>query len=273
MFSLIMATRNRSRDVIFFLKTLDKSTEKNFELIIVDQSTDENFKVLADYLKKVAFSFKHVRDFGVGLSRARNIGLQYIAGDYVLFPDDDCTYPDDFLSTVASNIETLGSNSKLVLNGRYCDPETNEFSSDLGKFYGDFVTVKKIESVCSVGLVIPSKAFTDDRLHFDERIGAGADIPGSEELDLMFSLVARGYSLRCSNDLFVMHKVSRVNVKGKALYLRHMARSYVHYKHRHIRGVLKKLIFGIFLDIVRLIFLKPLLWYRLRGIFLAIGRK
>lgn len=35
-----------------------------------------------------------------GLSLARNIGLKYVKGDIVAFPDDDCEYPADLLKEV-----------------------------------------------------------------------------------------------------------------------------------------------------------------------------
>lgn len=39
------------------------------------------------------------------LSKARNIGLDYVEGEYIAFPDDDCWYEPDTLSKVLNQLE------------------------------------------------------------------------------------------------------------------------------------------------------------------------
>ena len=42
----------------------------------------------------------HIKIKEKGLSLARNIGLNYVKGDIIAFPDDDCEYPPNLLSKV-----------------------------------------------------------------------------------------------------------------------------------------------------------------------------
>jgi len=102
-------------------------TYANFELIVVDQNDDDRLvPILKDYKEK--FSILHLRS-KKGLSRARNVGLRYVSGDIVAFPDDDCWYPPDLLERVANFFEEHPGVDGLT--GRSVD-ENGESSS--GRF-------------------------------------------------------------------------------------------------------------------------------------------
>ena len=89
-FSLILATLNRTGEVDYLLKTLDRQTYRNFELIVVDQNADDRLvPLLAPY--QANFPILHLQS-AKGLSRARNVALEHVSGDIVAFPDDDCAY-------------------------------------------------------------------------------------------------------------------------------------------------------------------------------------
>src|SRR5690606_24861259 len=40
-----------------------------------------------------------------GVCRARNLGAGQASGDWLMFPDDDCWYPRDFLATLGRIME------------------------------------------------------------------------------------------------------------------------------------------------------------------------
>lgn len=63
------------------------------DLVVVEQGEPWAGKILA----ALGVAATLVSDRGVGASRARNIGLQHARGDVVLFTDDDCEVPADWV--------------------------------------------------------------------------------------------------------------------------------------------------------------------------------
>ena len=102
-FSLILSTVDRTDEFDRFLKSLKRQSFKDFELIVVDQNEGDLLLPVLDKYRN-AFTIKHLRSER-GLSRARNVGLQEIAGEIIAFPDDDCVYPEDLLSNVYAFFE------------------------------------------------------------------------------------------------------------------------------------------------------------------------
>jgi glycosyltransferase involved in cell wall biosynthesis len=99
MISLIVATLDRTAELERLLVSLDRQTYRDFEVIVVDQNPDK--RVAAVLARHQQLAIRHLSS-GRGLSRARNVGLPYVKGDLVAFPDDDCWYPDGLLDTVAA---------------------------------------------------------------------------------------------------------------------------------------------------------------------------
>ncbi len=89
--SLVMATVERTEEIGRFLEGLAYQGQPELELIVVDQNPDER---LVPVLRRYdgVFEIVHLKS-GPGLSRARNVGLDRVSGEFVGFPDDDCWYP------------------------------------------------------------------------------------------------------------------------------------------------------------------------------------
>lgn len=105
-FSLILATLGRDKEVANFLESLKNQSYKNFELIVVDQNQDGKIdNIIQEYKKD--FFINHIKIKEKGLSYARNVGLKYINGEIVAFPDDDCEYPENLLENDKSFISNL----------------------------------------------------------------------------------------------------------------------------------------------------------------------
>lgn len=72
------------------LDSLYKQTFKNFEVICVnDGSLDKSEEIIDKYIELDANIFKKVNKINGGLSDARNVGLEYCKGQYVMFLDSD----------------------------------------------------------------------------------------------------------------------------------------------------------------------------------------
>ena len=88
MLSLVQTSQNRRKELKRFLTSLNAQKGidfKSIQLIFVDQGDcKESFKNLNAQIHFVYIKYKTS-----SLSHARNIGLKYVKGEFIAFPDDD----------------------------------------------------------------------------------------------------------------------------------------------------------------------------------------
>lgn len=105
-FSIIMPVYNVEKYVSQAIESVLSQSYRDFELIIVnDCSPDNSLSICESYAKKD----KRIRIISLsqngGLSNARNVGMQSMRGDYVLFLDSDDWWETSLLGTVSQIIE------------------------------------------------------------------------------------------------------------------------------------------------------------------------
>jgi len=199
-FSLVLATLGRTAGLSNFLVHLDRQFHSNFELIVVDQNADDRVKlVLAHYLTR--FSINHLKS-QKGLSRARNIGLQYASGNVVAFPDDDCWYDPDTLQEVAN----------LFLQHPDWDGLTGSCKTPAGYLpFLDRVSgfVNKINvwrRAVSISIFLRRSVVTTVG-NFDKDLGVGADsgFCSGEETDYLLRALEKDCRIYYESNLSVNH--------------------------------------------------------------------
>ena len=100
------------------LDSLVNQTFDDYEVIVVnDGSPDNSQKIIDDYYKKYPNIIKPLKKENGGLSSARNYGLKYATGEYVLYVDSDDYVSSDILEKMYS----LGmrDNSDIVVCRSY----------------------------------------------------------------------------------------------------------------------------------------------------------
>lgn len=136
-FSLIVPVYNTEKYIEKCLNSILNQSYKNYEIIVInDGSTDNSVQILDKY--KSNKKLKIINQKNKGLSEARNEGLKYISGDYILFVDSDDYIEPKLLETLNSNItdedlirfqtQTVNDNYEII--EKY--PE-NEFKNLSGK--------------------------------------------------------------------------------------------------------------------------------------------
>jgi len=225
-FSLILATVNRVKEVKRFLQSLAKQTYTNFELIVVDQNPDNRLVPILDAFKSV-FYIVHLRSTP-GLSRARNIGLRYIKGDIVAFPDDDCWYPPHLLERVShifTNTSIDGVTGMAVdgsgkpLGGWDKKPGFLNIYNVWRRAISYTIFLRN-EVVCTLG-------------EFDENLGVGASTPwgSGEETDYLLKAIKKGFSIYYEPTIKIYHPQKNISSKKALHYARGMG--YVLRKHQY----------------------------------------
>jgi len=218
-FSLVLATIGRSTEVEAFLRSLDAQTYRHIQLIVVDQNRDDRVERLMSLYAK-GFEVKHIRS-APGLSHARNVGLKYVNGDVVAFPDDDCWYAPTLLQQVRD--ELLRDAAIDGVTGRSVDENFAE-SGGLFSKVGAMVDIYRVWSQ-AISYTIFLKRHVCDAVAggFDETLGVGANtlFGSGEETDYLIRAIRSGKRLRYAPEITVFHpnKTAQIDVQmiGKAM--------------------------------------------------------
>ena len=110
--SLVVATVNRTRQLVRLLDSLLLQSCRDFEVIVVDQNPAGVLQPIVErYQGKLALT--HVA-CDLGVSRARNLGISLARGALICFPDDDCWYPPRAVADAVSYTHlTLPTNREV----------------------------------------------------------------------------------------------------------------------------------------------------------------
>jgi len=216
-FSLIMATINRTDEVLRLLKSLNEQSYKNFELIIVDQNNDDRIDAILQN-NKLSFHYIHLKS-EKGLSKARNIGLKHISGDIVCFPDDDCEYSKETLEQARScfkNNEVDGVVGVLKTLG-------NKKICNVSSFYrenSDLIDFKDIFMGIGSAQVFYKKEVFLKIGNFDEYLGAGTDFGSGEDGDILVRAMSNKCKLYFNGEVEIFHPDLPLNYNDPKLSIR-----------------------------------------------------
>lgn len=105
-FSIIVPVYNVEKYLKKCLESIINQTYNEYEVIIVnDGSPDNSQEIIDEYVNKYPEKVKSYIKQNGGLSDARNYGLNYVTGDYVIFIDSDDYVKSDMLETINKNIK------------------------------------------------------------------------------------------------------------------------------------------------------------------------
>lgn len=105
--SVVVCTYNGGRTLAQCLYSLQKLNYPDYEIIVVnDGSTDATREILARFPDVRAFHQENM-----GLSVARNTGLQAATGEIVAYTDDDCFADPDWLAHLVSQLQQSGAHA------------------------------------------------------------------------------------------------------------------------------------------------------------------
>jgi glycosyltransferase involved in cell wall biosynthesis len=140
-----------------------------------------------------------------GLSKARNVGLEKIAGDIVAFPDDDCWYPPDLLEDVVQMLvahpEWAGLSVRaLGSRGRSSSMLWDRSAGPIGRY-------SIWRRAISFGIFLRSSA-VEAAGRFDEDLGQGAGTRwgSGEESDFLLRVLDAGRCVEYEPSLHVCHE-------------------------------------------------------------------
>ena len=197
MFSLVITTQGKRIDELVRLFDSLSRQKEEFEVILVDQSSGNEVKAI---LYKYKFHKKYVYiGKAVSLSRARNIGLEFVEGEYVAFPDDDCWYPDNLLEQI---IEKFNESSADVICINTFDPFLNKplLKRQAKKDVIKISQLNVMKYPISIGIF--SKK---NNIRFDEELGVGTKWGACEESDYILRILKENKKIVYYKNLQAYH--------------------------------------------------------------------
>jgi glycosyltransferase involved in cell wall biosynthesis len=201
--SLVLATNDTKIDELQrFLVALSHQTYREFELILVDQNIGNQVSEAKKEWEK-NFPIKVVKS-QVGLSRSRNVGLQYVQGDLIAFPDDDCWYSPYLLKEV--NQHFLLDNQLDGVCGICQDGDGNLSANKWDKSPGEITKYNVWNRAVSISIFL-KRHIIEFTGNFDESLGAGSGTPwgSGEETDYLIRTLHHGFKIEFFPDIVVFH--------------------------------------------------------------------
>lgn len=209
-FSLVLGTYNSGDEQLEkFIISLSSQSNKNYELVIVDQNNDERVKRIIDkYINEIG-KVQQIKIKEKGLSKARNIGLNYVKGEILAFPDDDCEYPPELLTKVEGIFKR--DTGLSILSGKCIDKNSYEESNV--KWRKNSCAIKSsnmFKTANSISLFIKRSCF--EYTKFDEFFGVGSIFGSAEETDLLYRLIYHNYKGIYDPSILVYHPAESIGL-------------------------------------------------------------
>lgn len=203
-FSIVVPTYGRPDEVAELLASLEAQQNKNFEVIIADGSPDNQVETVADNFRN-RLDIKYLYRKGLGISEARNKGVENAKGDYNVFFDSDCIVPAEYFNVV---LEFLSVNSLDAYGGPDRAGENfNSRQKAISYAMTSFFTTGGIRGRKNhAGSYQPRTFNMGIRKSVFEAVGGFSDLRVSEDIDLSLRLYKNNYRIGLIKDAYVYHK-------------------------------------------------------------------
>lgn len=208
-FSLILCTLNRVDCLYVFFENLDINYRDFFEIIIVDQNADDILKPIITKYKDI-YNIVHLKS-SPGLSKSRNIGINYAKGEILCFPDDDCYFSKELLKKVfvffqRKDISLLSIKmTNSIVDGRKIQTDTKNC----------YIKKENVFNLCASISLFVKKEVAIAVGGFDEQLGLGSstNFKSCEDYDFPLKILSYGYLCYYTKDVEVFHPWDDKNFK------------------------------------------------------------
>ncbi len=200
--SVVVSTLGRTDELVRLLDSLDAQSLRAFEVIIVDQNTDERLSPIIS--RPRTFPLHRLRmPEGRGVSRGRNLGWRVAQAGTVIFPDDDCWYPEDYLE---SGIRLLDRTGAHLVSGRCSNLDGRSINARLAGRAGP-ITRNNVWISQMEGMTFVRRTLLETLDGYDETLGIGADTPwqAAEGPDFILRALAQGHACHFDPALYGYH--------------------------------------------------------------------
>jgi GT2 family glycosyltransferase len=205
----VIPSRNRPESLVGTITSVLSAEMTPQEIVVVDQSSEANTRIL-ELADQPGPAIRYHRTSSIGVSRARNIGLQIARSEAVALIDDDVLVAPDWLAAITRALRELGP--LIVVTGQVRATAEHGFAAS---------TIVETQPRVFAGRVGADVLFTGNMAmyrsvvsivgDFDERLGPGTSYPAAEDNDFGFRLLESGFKIAYRPDAVVSHRAWRTN--------------------------------------------------------------
>lgn len=202
--SAVVATVGRVEEIPRLIRSLEAQTHPPCEVIVVDQNDDDRLTELFARMD-LEVPLVHLRTpEEKGASRGRNRGWREAKGDAVIFPDDDCWYPEWLLEQMVHHMETTGAE---IVSGRAADEHGRSINGRFQKKPG-YVDRWNVWLTHIEWMGLYQRSTLEKVGGFSVSLGPGADTPWQccEAQDIVLRALDAGFTSYYRPDLFGHHR-------------------------------------------------------------------
>ncbi|MBI4153841.1 glycosyltransferase [Candidatus Woesearchaeota archaeon] len=196
MISVVVPTRNSSKDLKECLDSLKGQSYKNFETVVVfDDSNDKNVDLAKNSGAKIVFDDNHT------IGGAYFTGVNAAKGDILAFTDDDCIVPKDWLESIGN---AFGEEVDIV-SGEDLLPDNSSFFQkaayqiDRARIAGKPLYGEKAKNRLRAANIAYRKSVF-------EKENFNPTLKGLQEPEFHHRLFKKGYRMKFDPELYVYHK-------------------------------------------------------------------
>jgi glycosyltransferase involved in cell wall biosynthesis len=210
--SIVICTRNRADSLLRTLacvNAIDVPPGLRLQVVVVDNgSTDRTAAAVKNNTNNLPIDY--LLHEHAGTSRARNAGIAAATGDLIMFTDDDCLVPPNWVMTT---VQLFGDDLLQLIGGRVDlhDPAHLPLAIKV-------TTEREVLSNASnlIGFMHGAnfafgRAVVDRIGVFDIRLGAGAGLGSSEDADFVYRAMRAGIPVIYQPEMRVSHDHRRVD--------------------------------------------------------------
>jgi glycosyltransferase involved in cell wall biosynthesis len=180
--SIIIPCYNAEKYIEQCINSVINQTYKNIELIVInDGSKDNSGKIIQTFAKQYNW-IKYFEKENGGVSSARNLGLDFVNGDYVTFIDADDWIENNHIENLVRNLES--ANYDLSICSFKLEKRNNKSFKQPNKVITKIMDTEETMKNVFVGKLFPggylwNKLFKREKignLRFDKIIYYGEDL-------------------------------------------------------------------------------------------------
>ena len=199
--SMVVPTLGRNEDLnLLFDSILKCDIDLKYEIIVVDQNEGNLIEdVISKY--KQTLPIRHEKVNFRGSSRARNYGTKLAKGEYICYPDDDCTFEKD---TIMKAMSLLRDGTWDCVCGRSYDKVTGNDSMFIFPRENKVLTCQNLDN-SFVEFAMFFKRELPLNYPYDENLGPGTIHGVHEGYDATFRMLKDGKRIYYTPEIVFCH--------------------------------------------------------------------
>jgi glycosyltransferase involved in cell wall biosynthesis len=218
--SAVICTRNRPDKIGNAVESVLANTYPNFDLTIIDQSTSGETEAISRRVGEHDGRIRYQRMSKSGLSRAYNLAIASTTGSIIVFTDDDCLVPSDWIDKIVTAFREHRDGALMYGQVLPAYPE------DGGEALTPLLRIDKPERldrangfrVFGMGANFAARRSLFERVGtFDEILGGGGPLKSSQDFDLAYRAYRRNAAILLRPEVIVRHDGRREREDWPAL--------------------------------------------------------